>query len=83
MFLGKNGLSLLSKGLSSGDKISYIKKVSGLQCKLICVNTFLASGLVHPCHLDESISSFWGFMVDPFIFTVLFIDISVSKQYTP
>ena len=39
-------------------------------------NPFLTSGLVHPYHLDESVSN-----IGVSFFTVCCIEISVSKQY--
>ena len=52
-------------------KLDILKKII-----VALFNPILTSGLVHPYHLDESISSFRVF----FIFTVFSIEISGSKQ---
>ena len=44
---------------------------------------FMASGLVHSYHLDESFSGFRGVLVAVFVFIVGCIGIPVSKQCRP
>ena len=43
------------------------------------LHPFSTCRLVHPYHLNESISSFRGFVVDTFIFITVCVEISVSK----
>ena len=60
--------------------VAWLQVLKQSKTTLFCINPYLTSGLVHPYHLDEFISSFRGFLLICFIFAVFCIAIPVRKQ---